>query len=96
METKTKIWEQFVAKSPLDILEPLLDDAVMKGMIGNTVTERDLMDAKIMGLLMPRPSELHARFEQIAREESIQAATDDYYQLSQDSNYIRMDRIQKK
>ncbi len=95
METKTKIWEQFVAKSPLDVLEPLLDDAVMKGMIGNTVTERDLMDAKIMGLLMPRPSELHARFEQIAREESIQAATDDYYQLSQDSNYIRMDRIQK-
>jgi UDPglucose--hexose-1-phosphate uridylyltransferase len=93
--TKEAIWKQEAAHSPLNVLDPLLDDAVAKGLIGNTVTERDLFDAKIMGLVMPRPKELYDRFQRIVSEKSIEAATDDYYQLSQDSNYIRMDRIQK-
>ena len=92
---KEAIWNEEVGESPLAVLEPLLDAAVMVGLIGNTVTERDLLDAKIMGFLLPRPTELYERFQHIVAEESIEKATDFYYQFSQDSNYIRMDRIQK-
>jgi len=42
--------------SPSSILTKLLDYAVEIGLIENTITYRDLMDARIMGLLMPRES----------------------------------------
>lgn len=81
--------------SPIPILQELLDYAVELEMIRNTVTERDLLDAKIMAQLMPRQSELNTLFQSIENNEGIEAATKYYYKLSQDSNYIRMDRIAK-
>jgi len=54
-----------------------------------------LLDARIMGLLMPRPSEAAAAFERTKSAEGIEAATDAFYNMSIDSNYIRMDRIRK-
>jgi len=78
------------------ILEPLLDAAVALGLIpDDTMTSRDLLDARIMGLLMPRPSETAARFRSLAAEKGVAAATDWFYKLNIDSNYIRMDRIRK-
>jgi UDPglucose--hexose-1-phosphate uridylyltransferase len=47
-----------------------------------------------MGLLVPRPGEVIARFESLY-ETDPKAATDWYYKLSCDSNYIRRDRIAK-
>ncbi len=83
-------------ESAAPLLEQLLNYAAAHQLIPeNNSTHRDLFDAKIMGLLMPRPSEISNRFWQIAKEKSIQAATDQYYKLSISSNYIRMDRIQK-
>ncbi|NDL67078.1 UDP-glucose--hexose-1-phosphate uridylyltransferase [Anaerotalea alkaliphila] len=79
--------------SPLPILEELLDDAVARGLLEDTVTERDILDAKIMAQLLPRQSELHRKFQEISREKGLEAATDFFYKLSQDANYIRMDRI---
>ncbi|MFC4103123.1 UDP-glucose--hexose-1-phosphate uridylyltransferase [Paenibacillus xanthanilyticus] len=82
--------------SPVQLLEPLLDYGASIGLIpDNTTTFRDLLDAKIMGLLMPRPSETASRFASLAREGGVGAATDDFYRLNIDSNYIRMDRINK-
>lgn len=82
--------------TPVTILNSLLDYAAEKGILKeNTVTYRDLLDAKIMGLLMPRQSELVERFWQTVQEESIEKATDEFYALSQNSNYIRTDRIAK-
>ena len=43
---------------PTPILENILDYAVKKNMIENTVAERDLFDTKIMNCVMPRPSEV--------------------------------------
>ena len=43
--------------APTPILENILDYAVSKNMIEDTVTERDLLDTNIMNCLMPRPSE---------------------------------------
>ncbi|WP_080834558.1 UDP-glucose--hexose-1-phosphate uridylyltransferase [Cohnella massiliensis] len=81
---------------PVAILEPLLDAAAASGLIpDDTTTYRDLFDARIMGLLMPRPSETVRLFRALAKEQGIQAATDWFYKLNIDSNYIRMDRIRK-
>ncbi|HIW32857.1 MAG TPA: UDP-glucose--hexose-1-phosphate uridylyltransferase [Candidatus Paenibacillus intestinavium] len=82
--------------SPVEVLEGLLDYGFEIGLIPEeTLTYRDLLDAKIMGLLLPRPSELIAIFNKLAQEKGISAATDMFYKLSIDSNYIRMDRIAK-
>jgi UDPglucose--hexose-1-phosphate uridylyltransferase len=83
-------------KSAVGILTNILDYAAAVGILEeDNTTQRDLLDAKIMGLLMPRQSELIHKFWLIAEKESIKQATDFYYQLSIDSNYIRMDRIAK-
>lgn len=83
-------------ESAVEILELLLDYAADQGLIAeNTLTHRDLLDARIMGLLMPRPSEVVHSFWMTAQREGIEQATSDFYQQSIDSNYIRMDRIRK-
>ncbi|MFC5704372.1 UDP-glucose--hexose-1-phosphate uridylyltransferase [Cohnella faecalis] len=80
--------------SPVPLLEPLLDSAAAMGLMDDdTLTFRDLFDARIMGLLMPRPSETRREFERLVREQGVVAATDWFYRFNIDSNYIRMDRI---
>lgn len=76
------------------VLNVLIDYGYAIGLISeNTDTYRDLLDSKIMGLLMARPSEVVRDFRQTEAERGIEAATDAFYQLSIDSNYIRMDRV---
>ena len=70
------------------ILKELLDEAVERGLVEDSVVFRDLFDTKLMNCLMPRPSEVTAEFWK-RYEESPQAATDYFYKLSQDSDYIR-------
>lgn len=83
-------------EGPVAILDRLLDDAAARGIIpDNTTTQRDLLDARIMGLLMPRQSEVARRFRELAEREGIRAATDWFYGLSGASNYIRWDRIRR-
>jgi UDPglucose--hexose-1-phosphate uridylyltransferase len=80
----------------VDVLDNLLDYAHETGLLPeNTVTYRDLLDAKIMGLLMPRQSEVVRSFKNTVKQQGIVKATDDFYSLSKASNYIRMDRIEK-
>lgn len=75
-------------------LKTLLDYAVEKGIIEDNITARDLFDTKLMGLMMPRPSEVeHEFFEKY--KNSPQEATDYYHKLSKDSDYIRTYRIAK-
>ncbi len=77
------------------ILGRMLDHAYEKGIIKeNGVVFRDLFDTKIMGMLMPRPSEVVRTFWDYYQE-SPRKATDFYYKLSCDSNYIRRYRIIK-
>lgn len=85
-----------VPESELEaILGRMCDYAFEKGLIAeNSVTYRDLFDTKVMGLLMPRPSEVIGKFKELYAQ-SPQAATDYYYKLSKDSDYIRRYRIVK-
>ncbi len=77
------------------ILAGMLDYAAEQDLLAeNTVTYRDLFDTKIMGVLVPRPAEVIHKFHSLY-EESPKAATDYFYKLSQDTNYIRRYRIKK-
>lgn len=77
------------------VLAELLDFACQQGLLENdSVVYRDLFDTKIMGLLTPRPHEVIDRFHQLYQQ-SPQAATDYYYKLSQDTDYIRRYRIKR-
>ena len=77
------------------VLEEILDYGVSRGLLGgDTVTYRDLFDTKLMGRLTPRPSQVIKKFRELYGENP-QAATDWYYQFSQDTNYIRRDRIKR-
>ncbi len=75
------------------ILERLLDDAYQRGVLSeNSVVYRDLFDTELMGRLTPRPAQVIAKFRSLYRE-SPRTATDWFYAFSQDTNYIRRDRI---
>ena len=77
------------------VLEELLDDAYARGVLTeNSVVYRDLFDTEIMGRLTPRPAQVIEEFQALYREDP-KKATDWYYQFSQDTNYIRRDRIAK-
>ncbi|MBO7519933.1 MAG: UDP-glucose--hexose-1-phosphate uridylyltransferase, partial [Clostridia bacterium] len=75
-----------------ETLDEILDYAESTGIIEGGITERDLFDTRLMGLLLPRPSEITAKFYSLY-DRSPLTATDFYYNLSCDSNYIRRDRI---
>ena len=77
-----------------DVLKALLDEAVERGIIEDSIVYRDLFDTKLMNCLMPRPAQVQAEFAK-HYEVSPQEATDYYYKLSQDSDYIRRYRVKK-
>ena len=77
-----------------DVLAELLDEAVKRDIIEDSITYRDLLDTKLMNCLMPRPSQIQTDFWK-KYETSPETATDYYYKLSQDSDYIRRYRIRK-
>ena len=60
-----------------------------------SIVYRDLFDTKIMSMLLPRPSEVIAKFRKLYDQVSPEAATDYYYKFSCDSDYIRRYRICK-
>ena len=77
------------------ILKVLLDYAVEKGLLQeNSVVYRDLFDTKLMNCLMPRPSEVTKTFWE-KYQVSPETATDYYYNLSRNSDYIRRYRVSK-
>ncbi len=77
-----------------EILSPILDYAIEQGIITDTQNSRDLFDTRIMGMLMPMPREVIAKFEE-RYELSPEDATDWYYMFSRDVNYVRAARIER-
>ena len=77
-----------------DILQVLTGDAVARGVCPDNQVARDLFDTKLMGVLTPRPHEVRTCFHTLYQI-SPQKATDWFYRFSQDTNYIRRDRIAK-
>lgn len=77
-----------------DILKNLLDEAVSRGLIEDSVVYRDLFDTKLMNCLLPRPAQIQREFKE-KYDISPEEATNYYYKLSQDSDYIRRYRVKK-
>ena len=77
------------------ILKELLDHAAEKGLLeADSVTFRDLFDAKIMNTVMPRPKTVKDAFYALYDTDR-KAATDWFYKFSQDVDYIRRYRLIK-
>lgn len=77
-----------------ETLEALLEVAIEKNLIGNTLYEKDIFSSSIMNIFVPMPSLINKEF--FARyKENPKEATDYFYNLSKASNYIRTDRIAK-
>lgn len=78
-----------------DILSDMMDYAYEQGIMKeNSVGYRDLFDTKIMSVLVPRPSEVIKKFRALY-EKDPKEATEFYYKMSQDTDYIRRYRIKK-
>ena len=78
-----------------EILSDICDFAYGEGLIeNNSVVYRDLFDTKLMGALTPSPSQVVREFKENYAK-SPELATDKYYALACDSNYIRTDRIKR-
>ena len=77
-----------------EILKGLLDFACSKDIIADSIAYRDLFDTKLMACLTPRPSEVIAKFKADYAVSPV-TATDNYYKLSRDTDYIRRYRIAK-
>lgn len=84
------------AEEKLDgILNEMMDYAHEHGIMKeDSIVYRDLFDTKIMSLMVPRPSEVQKKFKELYKE-SPEKATDYFYQLSRDTNYIRRNRIKR-
>lgn len=81
------------AELPLaDLLRELTEDAVSRGVAQDNSVARDLFDTKLMGVLTPAPHEVRAKFRSLYAV-SPEQATDWFYAFSQNTNYIRRDRI---
>ena len=87
--------QELICESLEETLGELLDFAVEKGLISDDITSRDLFDTKLMSALVPRPSEVIDTFYKLYDELSPESATDYYYKLSRDTDYIRRYRIVK-
>lgn len=76
------------------VLKELLDEAVARGIIEDSIVYRDLFDTKMMNCLMPRPAQVQAEFKKYY-EVSPEEATNYFYKLSKDCDYIRRYRVKK-
>ena len=82
-------------QAPLhEILDALTQNAVERGLCDDNQVARDLFDTKLMGVLTPAPREVRSIFRALYEKDPVKA-TDWFYAFSQDTNYIRRDRIQK-
>ena len=100
------VFEAYEKRSPMtqesgeaaleEILEDMMAYAYDKGIMKeNSIVYKDLFDTKIMGCLVTRPSDIRKKFKDLYENQSPLAATDYFYKLSCDSNYIRRQRIKK-
>ena len=75
-----------------EILYALIKDAADRGVCDDNLTAYDLFDTKLMGVFTPFPSTVRREFSSLYAQDS-RKATDWYYNLSRNTNYIRTERV---
>ncbi len=76
-----------------DDLATLTEAAVRCGVAQDSAAGRDRVSMRLMGSIMARPSEVSRRFWSIARSEGAISATDWFYRLCCDVDYVRKSAI---
>ena len=77
------------------ILNAICDHAVQRGLFPDSAQRRDLFSAKLMGALTPHPQMVRERFYKLYSDLGPAAATQDFYRMCRNVDYIRVDRIAK-
>lgn len=79
-----------------EILKEMLDYGGENGIFEDSgIVSRDLFDTKIMGMLVPPPSDVIEIFNTLRTDVGAKEATDWYYKFSCDTDYIRRYRVCK-
>ncbi len=77
-----------------EVLQKVIQTAKQNGTIDDGITSADLFDTKIMGIITPPPSVVNRKFWEKFNQ-SPEKATDYFFSLCKDTNYIRSDRVKK-
>ena len=75
-------------------LDTLAECACKLGIIGQSGENKDLFRTKAMGVLTPSPAEVRSEFGK-RYADAPEKATEWFYQMCRDSDYIKVDRIAK-
>ena len=77
-----------------DLLDVIAEYAVEAGIIKDLMAEKDILKSSIMDVFMPKPSQLNQIFIDQYKDHP-KKATDYFYELSRNSNYIQTKQIAK-
>ena len=89
----------YVASKPTntslyDTLDQLTYIAISKGLIEDTLSQKDIFSSTLMNLFLPAPSIIEEHFWNLYKENP-ENATNYFYHISRDSNYVKVNRIAK-
>ena len=90
----TKLEPSQILPERLDLLDRLVDWAVANGKIADYQYARETLEAQIMSLITPMPSVINKHFWAVYAENP-EAATDYFYELSQNNDYIKTRKKKK-
>jgi UDPglucose--hexose-1-phosphate uridylyltransferase len=90
----TEYHEEVLLEIP-DLLEEIVGYAVEKEVVEDSFDEKEILASKLMDIFLSRPSEINKTFYEKYSKEEPKSATDYFYELSKNSNYIQMKAIQK-
>jgi UDPglucose--hexose-1-phosphate uridylyltransferase len=88
------VQEQEKGQEIPDLLDELVQFAVQKGLIEDLLDDKEMLSSKIMNVFMPKPSDVNKVFYEKWAVNPVKA-TEYFYELSRNSNYIQMKRISK-
>jgi UDPglucose--hexose-1-phosphate uridylyltransferase len=91
---ETLMKEEGINREIPDLLEELVQFAVQEGLIEDLSDEKEILSSKIMNVFMPKPSDFNRVFYE-KWEVNPGNATEYFYKLSKNSNYIQTKRIRK-
>ncbi|EQB38062.1 hypothetical protein M948_05685 [Virgibacillus sp. CM-4] len=77
-----------------ELLDQIITYAIDHNVIEDIFDDKEMLAASVMNCFVARPSEVNRTFYQ-KYEQSPKEATDYFYRLSQNSNYIQLKRINK-
>lgn len=86
--------EETAGKTSVELMDVLVAEAITNGKITDLQSEKEIMEAQLMDLLTPPPSVVNALFAQHYAN-SPEEATDYFYQLSKQNDYIKTRAIAK-